>query len=267
MSIYSKLFTSILLLIPILIFHPIEKDSEKQQMQLIKGGTFMMGESDGEGDERPVHEVTLSDFYIARYEVTVKEYRLFCNQTDREMPAPPKWGWIDKHPIINTTWYDANDYIKWYSEKSGKTYRLPTEAEFEYLIRNGGKPGKYPWKNESLIEENIGDKSFAKASGRSNVWNGYDDGFKYTSPVGSFAPNELGIYDINGNMWEWVSDWYGDYPDQAVTNPQGPESGTHKVGRGASYNADPWHVRTAGRNWVEPGFKGPTFRLAMDVVN
>lgn len=235
------------------------------QMQLVKGGIFMIGQANGEGDERPVHEVTLDDFYLSKYEVTVKAYKQFCEDTRREMPTTPEWGWIDNHPIINTTWYDAQAYIQWHNEKTGKIFRLPTEAEFEYVLRNGGKPGLYPWSNEKVIEENIADESYAQATGRTNIWEGYDDKFIYTSPVGSFAPNELGVFDINGNMWEWVSDWYGAYPEAPVKNPQGPKSGTHKVGRGASYNADPWHTRTAGRNWVKPEFAKPSFRLAMSV--
>ena len=233
-------------------------------MQFIKGGVFMMGQSDGEGDERPVHQVTLSDFYISKFELTVGEYRTFCEETNREMPKEPKWGWVDQHPIVNTTWYDAQDYINWYNEKTGLNFRLPTEAEFEYVLRNGGKPGVYSHE-KGRIYENVADETFKVATGRSNIWSGYDDGYAQVAPVGSFPPNELGLYDINGNMWEWVSDWYGAYDDQEVTNPQGPEKGTHKVGRGASFGADPWHCRSAGRNWVKPGFTGPTFRLALSI--
>lgn len=237
---------------------------QSPNMVLIKGGAFIMGDANGEGDERPVHEVTLGDFYMNKYELTVAEYRKFCSETGRDMPKEPEWGWIDNHPIINTSWYDAEAYINWINQKTGKSYRLPTEAEMAYVIRNGGEDGTYPW-GEGTPKENIADESYKKSTGRTNIWKGYDDGYEATSPVGSFVSNKLGIYDINGNMWEWVSDWYGDYSNSSVTNPKGPSKGTHKVGKGASYNADPWHVRSAGRNWVEPEFEGPTFRLVLDI--
>ena len=224
-------------------------DLNGQDMVYIKGGSFMMGQADGEGDERPVHKVTLDDFYMAAYEVTVKEYREFCDATEREMPEEPDWGWQDNHPISNTSWYDAKAFIDWLNEKTEKHYRLPTEAEFEYVIRNGGKTKEQYSIKSASINENVADESFKRTSGRTRIWEGYDDGFAYLSPVGSFPPNALGIYDINGNAWEWCSDWYGEYPKEAVINPKGPNTGSHKVGRGASYGADPWHCRAAGRNW------------------
>ena len=113
-------------------------------MVLIKGGTYIMGQQDGEGDERPTHQVTLDDFYLSAYEVTVVEYRRFCNATAREMPKEPDWGWQDDHPIINTSWFDAMAYIDWINEQNETHFRLPTEAEFEYVIRNGGEKGTYP---------------------------------------------------------------------------------------------------------------------------
>ncbi len=224
-----------------------------------------MGQQDGEGDERPIHQVTLDDFYLSAYEVTVEEYRRFCNATAREMPKEPDWGWQDDYPIINTSWFDAMAYIDWINEQNETHFRLPTEAEFEYVIRNGGQDQPDIRINKENINENIGDLSLQRATGTSRILDGYDDGFPFLSPVGSFPANDLGIYDINGNAWEWCNDWYGDYPKEAVTNPKGPDKGMHKVGRGASYNADPWHCRAAGRNWVEPSFNGPGFRLARDI--
>ncbi|WP_411894565.1 formylglycine-generating enzyme family protein [Winogradskyella sp. A2] len=231
----------------------------------IKGGTFTMGQNSGEGDEKPEHEVTISDFYISKYEVTVAEFRQFCIATDREMPKQPEWGWIDNHPIINTSWYDAQDYIDWLNSTMSEQYRLPTEAEFEYVIRNGGQSGVYPWSDDNSINENLADITFGLTNNSTRIWKNYNDGFAFTSPVGSFEPNQLGVYDINGNIWEWCHDSYSHYTNDAKNNPKGVENGEEKVGRGGSYTADPWHSRSASRSYVKPTFERPGFRLAKNL--
>ena len=236
------------------------------EMVLIKGGTFLMGQMDGEGDERPVHKVTLDDFYIGKYEITVREYKMFCEATKRQMPIEPSWGWVDSHPIINTTWYDAMEYIEWLNKELNEDFRLPTEAEFEYVIRNGGKEGVYPWEDTNSINENIADETYKKTNPSRSIWQSHIDNYEFTSPVGSFKPNQLGVYDINGNIWEWCSDWYEAYNSKQVLNPKGADKGKHKVGRGSSYNADPWHTRSASRSYVDPNFNKPGFRLAKDKV-
>ncbi len=234
------------------------------ELVVISGGTFIMGTEDGEGDEKPVRRVTLSDFYIGKYEVTVAEYRLFTELTGQKMPKEPSWGWIDDHPIINLNWHQAKAYIEWLNDVLDENFRLPTEAEFEFVIREGKSGTKYSWTSYNTINENIADESFKNETLRS-IWDNYDDGYVFTSPVGSFASNDFGVYDINGNAWEWVSDWYDHYPDKDELDPKGPIDGTHKVGRGASYASDPWHTRIAGRSWVLPEFEGPGFRLAKNL--
>ena len=241
-----------------------DKHKTNHEMVLIKGGTFLMGQEDGEGDEKPVHEVSLDDFFIGKFEITVAEYKEFCDETNRNMPKEPSFGWNDNHPIVNTSWFDAVAYIDWLNDKLGESYRLPTEAEFEYVIRNGGEAGIYPWGTDQPKNENIADETLAKEKSGRRFWQKYDDGYVNSSPVGAFPANKLGVHDINGNAWEWCSDWYDDYPSEAQKNPQGPDTGTHKVGRGASFDADPWHCRSAGRSWVNPTFTGPGFRLAKD---
>lgn len=223
-----------------------------------------MGQNDGEVDEKPEHLVTIKDFYLSKFEITVSEYREFCTATNREMPKEPEWGWIDNRPIINTSWYDANAYIKWLNSQTNETFRLPTEAEFEFVIRNGGEKGIYPWGNGMPKDENLADETYKTKTAKTGIWNNYNDGFAHTAPVGSYGPNKLGVCDINGNIWEWCSDWYQGYSGNKMANPQGPGSGKWKVGRGASYDADPWHTRSASRAFVEPDFKRPGFRLAKD---
>ncbi|NNK28031.1 MAG: SUMF1/EgtB/PvdO family nonheme iron enzyme [Flavobacteriaceae bacterium] len=265
--IYKRRFKTVIVLgIIILGFTSLSNSyaqgSLEPKMVAIKGGTFIMGQNTGEGDEKPEHEVVLHDFFIGKYEVTVLEYRAFCEATEREMPEEPEWGWVDNHPIINLSWNDASAYIEWLNIITKQAYRLPTEAEFEYVIRNGGESGIYPWGNGIPQNENLADLAFNVKTSSNRIWKEHNDGHAFIAPVGSFKPNKLGVYDINGNIWEWCQDWYGHYPSQKTTNPKGPETGTHKVGRGGSYNADPWHSRSASRAWVKPDFKKPGFRLA-----
>ncbi|MDF1699467.1 MAG: SUMF1/EgtB/PvdO family nonheme iron enzyme [Saprospiraceae bacterium] len=269
---YSSSFRSPRIVIPLLVIlgiaifcafiHFINQPPSKPELILIQGGTFSMGQENGEKDEQPIHEVILSDFQIAKYEITVEEYRKFCKSTNCSMPDEPKWGWIDNHPIINTTWNDAMAYIRWLNKELNENYRLPTESEFEYVLREGGKKMDLPWGDGIPRNENIADETFGKTHPSKRIWAGYNDGHEFTAPIGSFPANALGIHDINGNIWEWCMDWYQPYESLIKTNPQGANNGTYKVGRGASYNADPWHCRSASRSFVEPTFKGPGFRLA-----
>lgn len=244
------------------LFHFEVSEQQNSELVLIKGGTFSMGQIDAEADERPVHQVTIDDFYMGKYEVTVAEYRKFCEATGHSMPKEPAFGWKENHPVLNTSWNDAMAYIDWLNKSLDDDFRLPTEAEFEYVIRGGAKPGAYPWGKGNPKNENIADEAFKGSKNARTTWTDYVDGYRFTSPVGAMGTNALGVCDINGNVWEWCSDWYGDYSEEAVKNPQGPAEGKWKVGRGASFNADPWHCRSAGRNWVEPTFTGPGFRLA-----
>lgn len=218
----------------------------------VEGGSFMMGcdESDNDcyPDEQPKHKVNISTFEIGRYEVTVEEYREFCKATKRNMPSPPPMGFIDSHPIVYITWQDATDYAKWIGG------RLPTEAEWEFAAKGGNFSKGYIYAGSNNYDE-VG-------------WS-YENSSNQTHPVGLKLPNELGIYDMSGNAWEWVSDNYEIfyYQNSPTINPKGPDKGLGKVNRGGCFNFDyklmrTSHRRGSGENTA--GF-GTGFRVARDV--
>jgi sulfatase modifying factor 1 len=237
-----------------------------EKMIFITGGTFEMGSEDGNDDEKPVHEVELSNFYLSKYELTVGEFRIFIDetryQTDAEknnnqgsffwIPAEEKWeprksiNWRhdaagklrprseDSHPVVHISWNDATAYCDWLTKKTGKKYRLPTEAEWEYAARGG-----------------IRSKGFKYAGGNNLndvAWYG-ENGNNQTHVVGSKKPNELGLYDMTGNVWEWCSDFFKAdyYYNSPKWNPSGAEISSFRVRRGAAWGVDGKYCRVAYR--------------------
>jgi len=229
-------------------------------MVLVEKGSFTMGDTWGGGysDEKPTHNVTLTyDFYIGKYETTFDEYDAFCEATGKSSADDENWGRGDR-PVINVSWWDAIAYCNWLSEKEklpkaydnkgnlldkdGRVttdpskvvgYRLPTEAEWEYAARGGKKSKGYKYSGS----DNVGDVA----------WYTSNSGNK-THEVGKKASNELGIYDMSGNVWEWCSDCYGDYSSSAQTNPYN-NSGSSRVDRGGSCRNSATHTRVANRNY------------------
>ena len=194
------------------------------EMIPVEGGTFTMGDTEMEGDanEQPTHQVTLKAFSIAKTETTVAQWRTFCNATGRQLPKPPPfWEWIDSNPIVNINWQDAVGYCEWLSDKTGELYRLPTEAEWEYAARGGNKSKGFKYSGAQSMDA-VG--WFIPNSNNQ------------TQPVCLKRPNELGIYDMSGNVWEWCKDWFGPYTAEAQTNPRGPATGSLRVMRGGSWN-------------------------------
>jgi formylglycine-generating enzyme required for sulfatase activity len=208
-------------------------------MITVEGGTFTMGdtEMEGEKDEQPTHQVTLKTFKIAKTETTVAQWRAYCNATGRAMPETPSWGWIDNHPIVNVNYSDAMAYCDWLAEKMDADYRLPIEAEWEYAAR-GGKGSKGTKYSGGRSLENAG-------------WYIANSNRK-TNSVATKNPNELGIYDMSGNVWEWCKDWYGDYSSAAQTNPKGATSSSSRVLRGGSWNYTASNCRVAVRDDYDP---------------
>jgi len=258
-------------------------------MVYIKGGCFQMGDIFREipSSEKPVHEVCVDDFYVGKYEVTVGDFRKFVNETGYRTDAERQDGchvWIgnseekkgdanwsntgfpqtENSPVGCVSWDDAYRYIQWLNKKMRKVYRLPTEAEWEYAARSRGKPYQYGWGNEEP-SGNIADISARKELSGVKIWEGYNDGYVYSAPVGSFNPNELGIYDMSGNVYEWVEDWYVKdyYKNSPKNNPRG-SVGEFKVLRGGAWDLEPGTARTSSRYWNIPGARAVCmgFRLA-----
>ncbi|MCF6365390.1 MAG: formylglycine-generating enzyme family protein [Bacteroidales bacterium] len=239
---------------------------QSPKMILVEGGTFTMGSNSGVPEEKPAHKVTVSSFYICDHEVTVGEYKKFTGAAGHTMPEPPDKEWLDSHtptkmlyastgktwwgwgtslPMHHVTWFDAIKYCNWLSAQNGlekcytqngdggwdfnrakNGYRLPTEAEWEFAARGGNKSQKFKYSGSNDIN--------------AVCW--YDETSKLAGPknVKTKKANELGIYDMSGNVWEWCSDYYKSsfYASSPATDPFCSTSTPYRVLRGGS-----WHYR------------------------
>ncbi len=189
------------------------------EMVAVKGGTFTMGCTDEQGEdcydfEKPPHSVTLSDYYIGKYEVTQKLWKALMGNNPSSFKG-------DDLPVEQVSWNDCKEFIGRLNQLTGANFRLPTEAEWEYAARGGVKSRGYKYSGSNSIDDVAWYTSTTNDSG--------------TKPVGTKSPNELGIYDMSGNVWEWCEDWYGDYSGGSQTNPKGPSSGSDRVLRGGSW--------------------------------
>jgi formylglycine-generating enzyme len=226
----------------------------------IKGGTFTMGctneQKDCSGDETPIHSVTLSDFYLGQHEVTQKLWQ------DIMGTNPSGFKNCDQCPVEEVSWDEVQDFLKKLNAKyPERNYRLPTEAEWEYAAREGGRAVLFG------NGKNVLDSKDANFNASNAYKKAYSIGGTYrqkTTPVGSFAPNALGLYDMAGNVWEWCSDWYGAYAAGSQTNPTGPSSGSYRVLRGGSWYLDAQNCRVSYRPSYAPKNRNLNigFRLA-----
>lgn len=258
-------------------------------MKLIKGGTFDMGDVFDDNHyekEKPVHQVTLSDFYMSAYCVTFEEYDAFCEAKRREKPDDKGWG-RGNRPVINVEWYFAVEYCNWLSRQHKLTpaydikgnvnnlasstiipiwnangYRLPTEAEWEYAAREGGKKVRFG-NGQNILRAT--EANFDASASYKKLYSEVGEYRGKTVPVDSFKPNALGLYNMSGNVWEWCWDWMdSDYYKKSHTlNPKGPDSGSRRVRRGGSWGYDPQCCRVAYRFNSPPGhrFYSLGFRL------
>ncbi|MCI6748018.1 MAG: formylglycine-generating enzyme family protein [Bacteroidales bacterium] len=216
------------------------------EMVRVEGGTFTMGAtaeqaSDAFSDELPTHKVTLSPFLIGKYEVSQTLWLAVMGEN-------PSVNTGINLPVDNVTWNECQTFITKLNELTGKNFRLLTEAEWEYAARGGNKSKGYKYSGSN----NLGDVAW------------YIDNSNNTShAMGTKAPNELGIYDMTGNVMEWVSDWKGSYSSGAQTNPTGPDSGTYRVNRGGSYGNVERLSRITNRNSIDPNMSSKTMGLRL----
>jgi formylglycine-generating enzyme required for sulfatase activity len=252
----------------------------------IKAGTFPMGspkdEKDRDEDETQ-HDVTLTtDYYLGLYTVTRGQFRAFVDDTKYKTEAEadgdggdgwdattknwkqdPKYSWqnagfdqTDEHPVVNVSWNDAVAFCAWLSKKDGKTFRLPSEAEWEYACRAGTKTRfSFGDDEEDLLKyANVADKEFRTATG--NDWGiKGSDGYAFTAPVGRFKPHAWGLHDMHGNVWQWCGDYYGPYDkvDGAKGHLQSTkQTDEYRVLRGGSWGDYPRDCRAAYRLRLAP---------------
>lgn len=190
------------------------------------GNTF----DGGYENEKPVHNVCVSDFYIGKYEVTQEQWKAIMGNNPSHFSSSDT-----TNPVDSVSWDDIQNFIRKLNSRTGKSYRLPTEAEWEYAARSGGKKEKYSGTNSDSDLEN-------------HVWYNSNSGAK-SSPVGQKKPNSIGLYDMSGNVCEWVSDWYNKmyYSSSPRDNPQGPSTGSTRVRRGGNWGYSPRNVRVSSR--------------------
>ena len=244
-------------------------------------------------DEGPVHTVRITrDFWLGRHEVTVAQFRRFVEASghvpeseadgtggygfnpaydpatsargDAFEGRDPTYSWRnpgfaqgDDHPVVNVSWNDAVAMARWLSATEGATYRLPTEAEWEYAARAGTRTRFHTGDDPRTLLQgaNVFDQAAAPHWPR---WQAFaldgQDGFPFTAPVGRFAPNAFGLHDMHGNVWEWCADWHADdtYAHSPVDDPTGPAEGSVRVRRGGSWHTWAFYARSSFRNWNSP---------------
>lgn len=219
-----------------------------ENMIYVEGGTFMMGATseqgnEAESDESPAHRVTVSGFYIGKYEVTQREWEAVTGRKPSHFKGP-------NHPVEQVSWDDCQDFIAKLNRITGKHFRFPTEAEWEFAARGGNQSNGTKYSGEYYLDE--------------VAW--FDDNSGHqTHDVGTKRPNELGLYDMSGNVWEWCSDWYDSYGSDSQNNPTGSSSGAYRVLRGGCWDDYAIYCRISVRGYDAPDSSndGRGLRLAL----
>ena len=201
-------------------------------MIAVKGGMFQMGSNDGYDWVKPIHQVTLTKgYYIGETEVTQELWTAVSN--------PSYFKGNMQRPVEKVSWNDCQTFISKLNELTGETFRLPTEAQWEYAARGGNQAQGRLYSGSNTID----DVAWYTSNSSST-----------THPVTTKAPNELGIYDMSGNVWEWCSDWYGSYFSAAQTDPTGPTTGSNRVLRGGGWYNSATYCRVAVRDNLTPTY-------------
>ncbi len=269
------------------------------EMVVVSSGRFIMGAAPGEeeregvpesfrGRSQPRVDVTIASFALGRYEVTRGEFEEFVAETgytvgggcysidgEGKWELSPRLDWRNpgftqsvRHPVVCVSWDDASAYAAWLSRKTGKAYRLPSEAEWEYAARAGSQATR-PWgasADDACEHENVWDQGVKSTYPNAISMHACSDGFVHTSPVGSFRSNSFGLHDMIGNAWEWVQDCWNDtlagMPDSGAARLSGDCS--RRVGRGGSWFDNPGVARSANRDGDDPGSRYASigFRVA-----
>ncbi len=221
----------------------------KFSMIEVAGGTFTMGAtgeqgSDAFNSEKPTHKVTLDTYFIGQTEVTQALWKAVMGNN-------PSYRKGDNLPVEQVSWNDCQEFIKKLNALTGRKFRLPTEAEWEYAARGGNRSRGYKYSGSNNIDE--------------VAWYGGNSGSK-THDVATKKANELGIYDMNGNVWEWCGDWYGSYSLSPQTNPVGPSSGSYRVFRGGSWYNISRYCRVSYRDFSSPGHSDNYLGLRLVLV-
>ncbi|MDU0459941.1 MAG: formylglycine-generating enzyme family protein [Geobacteraceae bacterium] len=225
----------------------------------VAGDCFMMGDvfGDGQGDEKPAHEVCLDGFYMGKFEVTNAQYRMFRPDHNSGMYEGNTLN-LDNQPVANISWYEAVEYAAWLSKRSGRVYQLPTEAQWEYAAR-GKTSGRNFWDSDPGGACRYANGADLTAKSQWSAWTttNCDDGFKVAAPVGSFRANAFGLHDMMGNAWEWTNDWYDAeyYYKSPSVNPRGPMKGSLRIPRGGGWGNASECVRVSDRNGFDPDFR------------
>ena len=266
MPITPSIFSKVLVLMLVVFAEHLQSQPPKEitnsigmKLVLTPKGTFMMGSPESEEarfEDETQHEVTISkDYYLGVHEVTQAQYEKVMGTKPSYFQGDEIKGSSTNNPVESVSWLDAVEFCKKLSDlpeekAAGRVYRLPTEAEWEYACRAGSKSA-YSFGESS---KSLGD--YAWFDGNSN---------NQTHPVGEKKANAWGLYDMHGNVWEWCSDWYGEYPNGAVSDPVGPREGSDRVNRGGG-----WFIRAAdcrsalrGRDYPSNRNDGHGFRVAL----
>lgn len=229
-------------------------------MVYIKGGTFTMGGTSEQGnsissDEKPTHNVTLSDYYIGKFLVTRELWQAVMGNDPSSNSFLRKKVMGDDVdgllPVDRVSWNDCQNFVTALNNLTGEKFRLPTEAEWEYAARGGSKSNHYKYSGSNIVD--------------SVAW--YKENSLFPVYVGLLLPNELGIYDMSGNLYEWCQDWYGKYSNTSQTNPIGPSKGSARVIRGGRWGHYANRCRVSYRSKSKPNRKNSFngFRIALDV--